>query len=491
MRLRSRVLAGSAGAALLVAGALAGPAAAARWSPDLDERPSHGPATPAPDSAARHGWFPTAGAPGLGDPFFPLAGNGGYDVEDYDLRLAYEPATRRLEGWTRIRARATQGLSRFDLDLRGFTVAYVRVEGQAALFTRDGQELVITPRRAVAKGRRFTVDVKYAGVPEVVTDPDGSIEGWVPTSDGAFVVNEPQGAPSWFPANDNPRDKATYRIAVTVPRGITALANGTLEARLSWPAGRTTWVWRERSPMATYLTTATLGVFDLTVSKVVGVPSYVAVDPSQAEAAAPALARLPEMTEFLQGLFGRYPFGSTGAIVDDAPEVGYALESQTKPNYDSAPDEYTVLHEQAHQWFGNSVTLTTWPEIWLNEGFATYAEWLWSEHVGEGTAQEIFDDLYAVPPTSSLWDPAPAALPGPEVLFSAPVYLRGAMTLHALRVKVGDAAFFTILRRWYGENRDGNVTTADLIALSERVSGMELDTFFAAWLTTPGKPTSW
>lgn len=433
---------------------------------------------------------PQAGAPGLGDPFFPLAGNGGYDVGNYSLKLDYEPSTSVLTGAAVITARATQDLSRFDLDLRGFTLANVRVDGRPAVFTRDGQELVITPARPIRARTVFVVSLSYTGVPEVVTDPDGSIEGWVPTVDGAFVVGEPQGSPSWFPANDNPRDKATYDVAITVPLGLTAMSNGVLTGTWS-RGGRTTWAWRESSPMATYLATATLGRFTLTRSRVAGVPSYVAVDPSQEAASAPVLAKLPAMVDYFSSVFGRYPFDAVGAIVDDAPEVGYALESQTKPNFDRAPGEFTLAHEIAHQWYGNSVTLTVWPDIWLNEGFAAYSEWLWGEHTGQFTAQEVFDALYAEPADSGLWSPPPAGLTGPAQLFSGSVYDRGAMTLHALRVKVGDHVFFRILRRWYAQNRDGNVTTAGFVGLAERESGQDLDAFFAAWLTTPGKPTSW
>ncbi|MGE3235295.1 MAG: M1 family metallopeptidase [Thermoleophilia bacterium] len=434
---------------------------------------------------------PTPGAPGLGDPFFPLAGNGGYDVSHYRLDLAYDPAATRLDGSAVIQARATQALSRFDLDLRPFlAVSAVTVDGRPAVVARDGQELVITPARPLRAGGAFTVAVRYGGTPEPVVDPDGSIEGFVPTADGAFVVGEPQGSPGWFPANDNPRDKATYDISVTVPAGLTAMSNGRLVATRKGN-GRTTWMWREDDPMATYLATATLGNFSLSISKVDGIPSYVAVDPTQAAASAPVLAKLPAMVRYFRGVFGPYPFDAVGAIVDDAPDVGYALESQTKPNFDRAPDEATLAHELVHQWYGDSVTLTTWPDIWLNEGFATYGEWLWGAHAGGPTTQARFDALYAAPADDAFWTLPPADPGDAADLFAGPVYDRGAMTLQALRVKVGDPAFSAILRRWYAENRSGNVTTAGFVALAERVSRRDLDAFFHTWLYQPAKPTTW
>jgi len=220
---------------------------------------------------------PGPGAPGSGDPYFPLAGNGGYDVAHYGLRLAYTPGSRQLVGVTTVTATATQTLTQFDLDLRGFTVLKVLVDGTPATFWRSGQELVIEPAADIADGASFRVDVKYSGRPRVITDPDGSIEGWVPTDDGAFVVGEPQGSPGWYAVSDSPADKATYDFTVTVPRGLTVMANGVLVSR-SVRGQRVTWRWHEGDPMAPYLATATLGRFDLTTSSVDGVSSYVAVD---------------------------------------------------------------------------------------------------------------------------------------------------------------------------------------------------------------------
>jgi aminopeptidase N len=431
-----------------------------------------------------------AGSSGLGDPFFPLAGNGGYDVSHYSLDLSYDPATRRLDGTATINATATQNLSRFDLDLRAFDVSRIEVNASAASFSRNGQELVITPGSGLKAGRPFTVVVGYAGVPEVITDPDQSIEGWVPTDDGAFVVGEPQGSPGWYPANDNPRDKASYDFTVTVPEGLTVMANGVLTSRTT-NAGSTTFVWSNRSPMAPYLATATLGRFDVTQYRLAsGLPVYIAVDPTLSSAS--VLKKLPEIVEFYSSIYGPYPFESVGAVVDDAKNVGYSLETQTKPVFDRVPSEATLAHELSHMWYGDSVTLTEWPDIWLHEGFATWSEWIWSEHDGRKSAHQWFQTLYNTPAQDTgFWTPPPAEPGSPAFLFNGTIYNRGAMTLQALREKVGDDVFFRILRDWAEQHRYGNATTEQFIDLSERDSGQSLRHFFDVWLYQPHKPPSW
>jgi aminopeptidase N len=428
------------------------------------------------------------GAPGQGDPYFPLAGNGGYVPRHYDLDLAYDPVSRQLDARAAISARATQAMKTFDLDLSGLVVREVRVNGQAARWTRDGQELVITPRQALRKGEGFRVDVSYRGTPEDVTDPDGSADGWIATDDGAFVAGEPQGAMSWFPSDSLPLDKASYAFEITVPTGYTAVANGVLTSQRS-RGGKTTFRWNQAQPMASYLATATIGKFDVQrYTTAAGIPVYNAVDPREAAAAAPALARIPEILDWETKTFGPYPFSAAGAIVDHAPDVGYALETQTRPLYDRAPSVSTLVHETAHQWFGDSVSLTNWQDIWLNEGFATYAEWLWSEQHGGQSAQADFDSAYALPATSSLWA-FPTGDPGEGAnIFASPVYTRGAMVLQKLRTTVGDAHFFAILKQWAQVHRYGNGTTAQFVALSEKSSGMDLGPLFHTWLYTAGKP---
>jgi aminopeptidase N len=432
----------------------------------------------------------TPGAAGSGDPFFPNAGNGGYDVSSYDLTLDWQPAGNQLTGTAVINAKATQNLSQFDLDLRGFTISRLLVDGAAATFARAGeQELVITPAAGILSGRNFTVTIDYSGTPSVVTDPDNSIEGWVPTDDGAFVVNEPQGSPAWYPVNDSPHDKATYYFRVTVPEGLTVMANGVLESSTT-SGGKTTWAWNETDPMAPYLATSTIGKFDLTISEIDGIPSYLAIDPQLPKGNVFRL--MPDMVRFYVSKYGPYPLNAVGGIADSAKNVGYSLETQTKPIYDRMPDELTVAHELSHMWFGDAVTLTQWPDIWLHEGFATFSEWIWSEYTGNKTAQKYFDNLYNTPPQDvAFWTPPPGNPGTPAFLFNGTIYYRGGMTLQALRVKIGDFAFFNLLRTWVAQNKYGNVTTPQFIALAEQISGVDLDRFFDVWLYQPDKPTSW
>jgi aminopeptidase N len=439
--------------------------------------------------AAAHAAF-VKGSAGGGDPYFPKAGNGGYDVARYNLRLRYTPGSNRLQATATIHARAKKSLKRFDLDFRRLHITRLTVNGKRVRHSRRGQELRIRPRPGLRKGKRFHVRIRYHGHPRPVIDPDGAKDGWVPTDDGAFVAAEPQGAPTWFPCNDLLTDKASYHIRVTVPNGTAAISNGALVRRVVH-GNRRTFVWDEESPMATYLATVTTGKFNVTRSQINGIPSVVAIDPRESSAAS-TLAKMPEMLRLFAPRFGPYPFGTTGGTVDHAPSVGYALETQTRPIYDSAQGATspTVAHELAHQWFGDSDSLKRWRQIWLNEGFATWSEFLWQEHQGGQTVRKRVHDLYASHGAgdTGFWNPPPGNPGGPENLFDLTIYIRGAMTLEALRERVGSATFFRILSDWAHAHTYGNAGTSDFIDLAEADSGQDLDHFFDVWLFQPGKP---
>ncbi|WP_025616662.1 M1 family metallopeptidase [Salinispora cortesiana] len=441
-------------------------------------------------SSANPGGDFRAGAADLGDPYVPGAGNGGYDVEHYRLAVDYDPASDRLRGQATVTAVATQPLSRFNLDLQGLEVTAVGVDGDRAQHRRDGDELVVTPARGLTQGSRFTVTVEYAGSPG--TRPNGPLGGggFLHTEDGAIALGQPYSAAAWFPVNDHPSDKATYDIEVTVPDGLAALSNGVPGEQRS-AGGRTTWRWAQRAPMASYLTTLVIGAYRVETGTHAGKPIVTAV-PEQLPETSPeavSLARTGEIADFLADRFGPYPFDSYGGVVVTDPRVGYALETQSRPVYGPAffrsgqPNFGVVVHELAHQWFGDSVAVTQWRDIWLNEGFATYAEWLWEEHQGGRSVQRTFEDRYA----ATDWS-LPALDPGPEQMFGTGVYQRGALTVHALRRTVGDDAFFAILQAWTAEWRDRNGTTDDFIELAERVAGEQLDGLFDAWLSGATRP---
>ncbi|WP_285704166.1 M1 family metallopeptidase [Microtetraspora sp. NBRC 16547] len=431
----------------------------------------------------------TIGAPGIGDPAFPLDGNGGYNVGHYTLKLSYDPPSKMLAGSASIQAKAVQDLSRFDLDLHGFTVSRVSVGGSNATFTRDGDELVITAPKMIAKNAPFTVTVDYSGVPDPVRNSSnlGSY-GFIPTDDGSFVTGEPNGAKTWFPSNDHPSNKATYDFEITVPAGVTAIANGELTGPPTTSGGKTTFVWREKHRMATYLATMTTGKFDVrTGTSPGGIPVYAATDPKYSGTLDTLYTKSAQITDYWATVFGPYPFSSTGGVIDDY-SAGYALENQTKPIYGGfAPDSTIIAHELAHQWFGDSLSIKRWQDLWLNEGFATYAEWLWSEHTGGATAEQMFRTAYN-DPDNAMWAYPPGKAQRDD-LFNDSVYTRGAMTLHALRQKIGDSTFFALVKKWAATYKYGNVTTDEFISMAEKMSGKDLRPLFDAWLFQPTRPT--
>ncbi|MFJ9566779.1 M1 family metallopeptidase [Streptomyces fuscichromogenes] len=434
---------------------------------------------------------PTPGADGIGDPYFPQLGNGGFDARHYDLDVAYAPDTGRLDGRTTLTARATQNLSAFDLDLQKLEVTRVEVNGRRAEFTRTGDEITVTPRDALRKGRDFTVAVTYGGIPAPLNGPIvfGSDYGWMKTPDGVFVACEPNAASTWFPSSDHPSDKATYDIRIKAPEGLTAVSNGRLVSTHD-KGGSTYTHWRESKPMATYLATATIGKFDVRTGRTPGgTPIYVAIDPVLANSnSVDVYAVTAAATDYWSQVFGPYPFEETGAIVDDMPEAGFSLEVQSKPAYSAVRNETTIVHELAHQWFGDSVSVAQWKDIWLNEGFATYAQWLWAEHQGTRSAHDSFLAAYNARAADNPFWQVTVDDPQRDTMFASAVYQRGAMTLQMLRERIGDTAFFKLLPAWAKLHRYGNADTADFIRLAEKVSGQQLDDLFRTWLSTTGKP---
>lgn len=443
---------------------------------------------------------PSPGASGIGDDYYPFDGNGGYDVSHYDIRLTYNPTFDLISGTTTIIAKATQDLSQFDLDFL-LKVKSVRVNNAMAQFrsTTDG-ELVVTPVRSIANGSDLTIVVAYSDVP---SNPDYKLYGfnsYTRTATGALAVNEPQIAPWWYPSNDHPTDKATFDVSIAVPEGYEALSNGVLVDRQQQINGWVRWNWRSLKPQNTYGTFFVVGQFDDLRFQTApnGLPfisAYANDLGASADAARASVERTPEILEFEATQFGDYPFEAQGGIVVNPSELGFALENQTRPVYDGrsfrrGSNTYVVAHELSHQWFGDSVSVHGWTDIWLNEGFATYAEYLWSDYLGEGTPAEVAQFTYdSIPADDEFWQLLPAN-PGPAEQFNDVVYDRGGMTLQALRTAVGDESFFLILRTWARTHQYGNGATAQFIALAEAISGQNLSGLFTTWLYTAGKPAT-
>ncbi|GFH78147.1 metallopeptidase [Streptomyces gougerotii] len=443
----------------------------------------------------------TPGAAGVLDPLFPRLGNGGYDVRHYDLALDWAPARsgqraeQPLRGRARITSRATQNLSAFNLDLKGLEVTSVTVDGRPARYDHAGTELTVRPEKELDKGKTFRTTVEYAGRPGPLEDADGSEEGWLTGDGGTVALGEPSGSMTWFPGNHHPLDKATYTLRATVPKGQRAVSNGEPETTEPRPGrdGRTTWTWNSRHPMASYLATLAIGPYRLTESRTPsGLPVVDAVAPGED---AGELERLPEVLDWSVKRFGTYPFDSAGAVVLAPDTAGYALETQTRPVYPGSPDVGLIVHETAHQWFGDSVTPRTWQDVWLSEGFATYAEWLWDEDHDGPTAQDAFDRLHATSGDAGLWAFPPADPPDQDSLFADPVYQRGAMTLHQVRRVLGDTRFAALLKGWPREYAHRNARTADFTAYAESLAPdgdtrEALTRTWAVWLRADGKPDS-
>ncbi|NWG17804.1 MAG: M1 family metallopeptidase [Chloroflexi bacterium] len=432
------------------------------------------------------------GAPGLGDSYFPDLGNGGYDVRHYTLNLDWDEATNVISGAVTLEATATHDLSAFNLDFLGFDISAIRLDDAPAGFSRSGRELTIEAADGLKTGQDFSLTIAYSGVPGdgVPRYYDVFARGWTRYEGGVYVASEPNGAAFWYPVNDHPLDKATYRFEITVPQPYVVAANGLL-AETREDDDTITYVWESHDPIASYLVTVNIGSFVVEQTQGPdGLPIRNYFPPRVFQQAIVTFHRTPEMIAFFSDMFGPYPFEAYGVVVADH-NLSFALETQTLSLFGSSAaagggnSENVVAHELAHQWFGNSVSLAEWKDIWLNEGFATYAAALWLEHTqGAEAFDRYMRDLYLplATPALALGRFLPPGNPPPDNLFNGGVYVRGAWLLHALRLRIGDEAFFSVLRTYYDRYQYANAATADFIAVAEEISGQDLAAFFESWL---------
>ena len=442
------------------------------------------------DGSASAGVF---GGETVGDAYYPDLGNTGYDVSHYDLTLVVDiPGEDQLRATTVIDLTATANLNRISFDFEDdLTVSDVSVDGVAATFEQTGTKLRVTPDETLQAGSQYSIAVDYAGTPVLIDSGTriGDI-GWFDTPEVSVSVGEPFGARSWYPVNDHPIDKATYTFRLDVDDDYTGVANGVLTEDAT-NAGRRLTTWEMRQPMASYLATVAFGDFVLVQSDPgAGVEVFDAVPTRLENIFEGDFELTDEMLVTFTELFGPYPFDEYGVLIADT-QLGFALETQGRSLFSSAfvdgdgSIERIVAHELAHQWFGNNVSPATWQDIWLNEGFATYAEELWVEF-GRGVALSELETRLVARAETSL-SPAPGD-PGPAGLFDPSVYRRGGLTLHSLRLVVGDDDFFEILKEWNVRFGGGVASTADFIELSEEISGEELDEFFDEWLGSGALP---
>ncbi len=427
------------------------------------------------------------GSPGAGDPYYPTDGNGGYDVSHYDVGIDFTPATKTLYGDTTVTARTTQKLSGFNLDLLGLTVDSVTVNGTKAFYTRSGvHELVVTPKKALAKGSAMKVRVKYHGTPqEGDKDPTGEAGWHTSITGGAFAANEPHAASSWYPLNDTVLDKATFTLRATVPKPYSVIGNG-IQTSVKKSGARSTYTWVEKDPIIGYLTTVAIDKFVyLKQKRSDGTPLVSAFGPG-AEGKMQIEKRLPEVLTLLERYFGKYPQSAGGGIyVPD--QIGFSLETQTRPTYAAWADLDTVVHENAHQWWGDSMSVKTWRDVCMNECFASYGSWLWNQDqdgVNLDTRYSTQMAKYAGNAkfwSNPLWDMGA----GNEFTNS---YTRGPLFLQALRRYIGDPAFFQVLRTYVQQHKGGNTSMQDFEAYVGKVSKKNVSGFFQAWVYGKTKP---
>lgn len=439
-----------------------------------------------------------SGSAGMEDPYYEQLGNGGYDVSHYTIVLSIDPSSNSIDGNVIIEAGAIESLKRFNLDLQGLTVDAIQVNGESSKFSLEEHELTIVPNQVLKNGKDFSVNIAYHGNPQPVKNLASSLfetVGWFHGTDGAInVLSEPNGAAGWFPVNDHPRDKATYRFEITVPKPWIVAASGTLRDTIV-EGNHSRYIWEMDKPMASYLASINVGKYVVETTPGPGgvtIRNYLSPDlPADLKKNIDAI---PTMIGYFAGVFGPYPFDEYGIVIADgdiAPcqnFVGGAIEVQTLsvhcPKY-STLDEGTIAHELAHQWFGDDVSLETWQDMWLKEGMATYAEWMWKTRGQDLNGLTRFVNEQSFPQDSSIGQP-----PADDV-YDYEIYIGGAKVFHALRLQVGDEYFFKTLHTYLERYRFGNAGTNEFIDIAEEISGQELSSFFDSWLkqtTLPEMP---
>ncbi|WP_237154013.1 M1 family metallopeptidase [Oryzibacter oryziterrae] len=427
------------------------------------------------------------------DPFFPTFGNAGIDVQHYDLALTVDPVPAHIAGKATLLVKATANLTSFSLDLHALTVSSVKVNLKTASFNQSNDKLTITPTKSIKSGSVFAVEIAYSGNSDPIADPtapDGSgvVLGWLTYGKSAYVVSEPVGASTFFPVNDDLKDKATYTFRVTVPEPYKAATNGRL-LNVKDLGSKRRYTFEMLQPMASWLATVQVNQFKVVEAKASGgikVRTYATSDTTNEAIAGFQAAK--DMIPYLAARFGPYPFETYSSVAIDDPTLGYALETQSISVFpkDVFSSDF-VSHELAHQWFGDSVSVKQWKDLWLAEGFATYVEVLWPNRADKAGYDKAMLAIYNDVKKNAV---GPAVVDKPEDLFSDRTYNRGVMVLYALEKKIGQPMLFKVMRTWATENRYHKVTTADFVDTVVRVTrNKSLRDFLNHWIYDATVPT--
>jgi aminopeptidase N len=453
--------------------------------PPTDNPPAHHAAAPLPTKTP---------APSVeldldtaGDPYTPELGNSGYDVQRYTLALALNPentALYKVKASTLIEGLATHPLDEIWLDFIGFEITELLLDGENVHYQRLGDKLVIVPSMPIQVGESFKLSVAYNGHPEIRQSPyvpyDDHLGFFYSGGENLYVLTEPDGARFWFPCNDHPIDKATFRFEITVPEGYTAVANGVLLEDDILEKGSERFVWEHNYPMATYLAMVAVGRYVRMDSvSPSGIPLRHYVFPNYHLNFDVQMAFVGEALDWMSDLFGPYPFEAFGFV--SVASYGVSMETQTMVLLDTGMiDQETIVHEMTHMWFGDWVSLASWGEMWRNEGFATYFQWYYPYRDDPAGFERVMrlrtQDVLGQPNLESLGNLSPPNLFGYEA------YNKGALAVHALRQEMGDEAFFSGLRRYFELYGGGVASDAEFKAVMETAAGISLDGFFAAWI---------
>jgi aminopeptidase N len=477
---RTPLVAAALAVAVLVAGCTDKPATS---SP----APSAAPAKPAIDYSA---WTKGTSEP-VADALYPKHGNPALDVLHYDLKLSWVPSSKTLTGQATIQIRPTADAAQINLDFKPYTLDKVTVDDEPVADAKVTAEKLIVPV-PVTKDKPVTLAVAYHGKPTTSPFPthrgDAEPLGLTVTKEGGlWTMQEPWGAYTWYPANDQPSDKALYDVAVTVPSGWSGIAAGTPVSQQG-----NTFTYQSKEPMAAYLQTLAVGKYKkITATGPHGIPLTYWYRPGTDDKLVPSLKKSPTFLSFLEKKYGPYPFPTGGIVVVDS-ESGMETQQMITiggklKKFDAAGFEEDLLHEYAHQWFGDTVTPTTWTDLWLNEGWADYTQFLWEQQVYKFDDKTL-EDFLRKSDAELRRKLGPPGHPKAANFAESNVYVCPAAMLKELNDALGDAKFFALAKAWVQTQKGTQQDRKSFIAFVNKQTGKDFTKLINTWLDSKSTP---